>query len=252
VTELLFLGTGAADTMHAVFPDNFDNKDNRRCTSSLLDGHVLLDCGPHTLQSLKIAGVDISTITDVIFTHLHKDHFDAEAVKTVAKAAKSPLHLWFVEGAELPQTENTVLHPVTPLKTYEGNGFTLVGLPANHGVPTIHPSIEIDCKKLLYALDGAWFPYEAVEYMKEKQYDTVVLDCTVGDYLGDYRMGEHNSVPMLRVMVPSLHTLGIINEKTQVVLDHLATCLHKPYAETCTLVKNDGFTVAFDGLKIQL
>lgn len=252
MSELLCLGTGAADTMHKAFPDNFDNKDNRRCTASLLDGHILLDCGPHVLQSLAIAGADLQNITDVIFTHLHSDHCNIDNLTAIANVKTTPLHVWYIAGDAMPQIENIVLHPVKLFETYEGDGFTLTGLPGNHGVPTMHPSIEIGGKKLLYALDGAWFTYDAVEHMKKKQYDAVVLDCTVGDYLGDYRMGEHNSVPMLRVMVPSMRTLDIIKEGTKVVLDHLATCLHKSYAETCALVKNDNFTVAFDGLKLEI
>lgn len=55
MSELLFLGTGAADTMHKTFAAHFDNKDDRRCTASLLNGHILLDCGPHVLQSLTVA-----------------------------------------------------------------------------------------------------------------------------------------------------------------------------------------------------
>lgn len=252
MSELLCLGTGAADTMTRAFPADFDNKDNRRCTASLLDGHILLDCGPHVLQSLAVAGVALESITDVIFTHLHSDHCSIDNLTAIANAKTAPLHIWHLAGETLPVLQNTVLHSVTLLEAYEGNGFTLTGLPGNHGVPTMHPSVEIGGKKLLYALDGAWFTYDAVEHMKKKQYDAVVLDCTVGDYLGDYRMGEHNSVPMLRVMVPSMKTLGIVTEDTKVIIDHLATCLHTSHAETCTLVQNDGFTVAFDGLKIEL
>ncbi len=249
---LLLLGTGAADTMNKAFSETFDNKDARRCTASLLDGHILFDCGPHVLQSLAVAGVALGDITDVIFTHLHVDHCHINNLTAIANAKAKPLHVWYPAADTLPQIDNTVLHPVTLFETYEGDGFTLTGILGNHGVSTMHLSIESGGKKLLYALDGAWFTYDAVEYMKNRQYDTVVLDCTVGDYLGDYRMGEHNSVPMLRVMVPSMQTLGILKEDTKVVLDHLATCLHKSYEETCALVKNDGFIVGFDGLKLEI
>lgn len=100
-----------------------------------------MDCGPHTVAALGIAGVALSEITDIIFTHLHDDHFHAQSVALIAAAKDVPL----------------------------------------------------------------------------------------------------------RVMVPSLETLGIITKDTHVVLSHLATCLHRSYAETCDLVKNDGLSSDLTG-----
>lgn len=83
-------------------------------------------------------------------------------------------------------------------------------------------------------------------------YDMFIFDATVGDYLGDYRLGEHNSIPMIRMLIPSMKTLNIIDENTRLVLSHLAVCLHKPYTETYEITKNDNLTVAFDGLKLRI
>lgn len=80
----------------------------------------------------------------------------------------------------------------------------------------------------------------------------MVLDATCGDYAGDYRMGEHNSIPMIRLMLPSLKTWGVINEQTKVYLSHLAPKLHLPHEETVALVAKDGLLVAYDGLELEL
>jgi hypothetical protein len=79
-----------------------------------------------------------------------------------------------------------------------------------------------------------------------------VLDGTVGDYEGDFRMAEHNSIPMIRLMLPSMKTKEIVTEKTKVYISHLAPRLHKSHAETVEIVKNDGICVAYDGLTVEI
>ena len=54
------------------------------------------------------------------------------------------------------------------------------------------------------------------------------------------------------MMAASFRTWGVTHDKTQIVLDHLARTLHKSFEETCDIVKNDGFVVAFDGMELIL
>ncbi len=250
--SLLFLGTGAADSRERTFPRHFQDKDQRRCASALLDGHILIDCGPHVLEALRAADIDSAAITDVVLTHLHSDHFHPESLRAIAEATPEKLNVWYYEKAELPEIENCMLHPVTLFASYATADFTLTGVSANHSTQAMHLSFEIGGKRLLYALDGAWMTYETAQYTRDKRYDAVVMDCTVGDYTGDYRMAEHNSIPMIRLMTPSMKALGILSELSKVVLSHLAVTLHRSYAETFGLVKEDGYLVAYDGMQITL
>ena len=105
---------------------------------------------------------------------------------------------------------------------------------------------------MLYALDGGWFLTASYNYLRNQKLDLAVLDATCGDYVGDYRMGEHNSIPMIRLMLPSLKKWGAIDDDTRIYLSHLAPKLHASHAETVELVAKDGLLVAYDGLEIQL
>ena len=105
---------------------------------------------------------------------------------------------------------------------------------------------------IFYALDGAWFLHETYYALKNTNLDFLVLDCTCGDYEGDYRIGEHNTIPMIRLMLPSLKKWGTITEKTQVYASHLAPSLHKSHEETVEILQKDGVYVAYDGLSLQL
>jgi hypothetical protein len=88
--------------------------------------------------------------------------------------------------------------------------------------------------------------------LERRRLDLAVLDCTMGDYDGDYRIGEHNSIKMLRVMLPSLKKVEIIDEHTKVYFSHLAPSLHKPHDETVEIMKEIGASVAYDGLEIEI
>ena len=112
--------------------------------------------------------------------------------------------------------------------------------------------MSLFCKKLFYSLDGAWMLNDTANFLRNKVFDAVVLDATVGDYVGDFRLGEHNSIPMIRLMIPSMKTLNIIDDNTSIYLSHIACCLHKSYVETCEITKDDGFIIAYDGFAITL
>lgn len=244
---LLFLGTGAADSINEQFT-GFENRDRRRCSSLLVDGHVLFDCGPHALQAALALGVDPAKITDIVITHFHADHFDRESVMKIAGAGNRTLHFWVREDAVFVPFVNCCLHRMTLFEQNDIGGLSVTSLPANHDAYAQHLSVEEPGFRLFYGPDGAWLTGETVNYMRGKKYDVMVMDATVGDTVGDYRMGEHNSIPMLRLMVPSFNTLEIAHKKTAVILSHMAMCLHKSHERTVQIVQEDGFTVAYDGM----
>ena len=61
-------------------------------------------------------------------------------------------------------------------------------------------------------------------------------------------MAEHNSIPMIRIMLPSLRTVGMIDGHTKIILSHLAPSLHKSHEETVKIADAFGATVAYDGM----
>jgi hypothetical protein len=65
-------------------------------------------------------------------------------------------------------------------------------------------------------------------------------------------MGEHNAIPMIRMMEKSFHTFGIADENTKIVLDHLARTLHPAFDEICASVEKDGYLVAYDGMQLSV
>ena len=254
--DLIFLGTCACDfspKLKNEFKDKFD-PDARRASSVLLNGKFLIDCGPHCCSSLEIINKNFSEISDIFFTHFHSDHFNEENVRKIALSRKEPLRLWARADAEIPEIENTEIIRMEKETVYKYGGMKITALEANHD-ETAFPQwllFEKNRKKFLYALDGAWYMLNTYNFLKNSRLSLLVCDATVGDYEGDYRMAEHNSIPMIRLMLPSLKTAGIVDGKTEIVLSHLAPSLHKSHKETEKISSEFGAKTAFDGMKITI
>ena len=255
--EILFLGTCACDyspLLASVYKDTFD-KDARRSSCALVNGQYLFDCGEHCLESLRIAKVNLSEISDIFITHLHSDHYNKEHIAVIAKASERVLRVWVREDAKVPDIPNVEWQYMQKAKQYAvSECVSVTGLLANHdaGCYPQHILLEVNGKKLFYALDGAWFLNETWYQLKCAEVDFLVLDATCGDYAGDYRIGEHNTIPMIRVMLPSLKTWKVVKDSTKIYLSHIAPSLHKPHQETEKLIETDGLKLAYDGLQVNI
>ena len=112
--------------------------------------------------------------------------------------------------------------------------------------------IERGGKSLLYATDGAWILYDALYALKGKRLDAAAFDATVGDYTGDFRAGEHNSIHMLRLLLPSLRTVDALRPDTAVYLTHIAPSLHQPHRDEAPRLAREGLILAHDGLTVEI
>ena len=232
---ILFLGTCACDfspRLQTDCKDRFD-KDVRRSSSILIDGHILVDC--------------------VFLTHLHSDHFDAANIQKIAAAKDEKLRLWVRADACMPQFKNVEVIRMEPGREYAaGDGIAVTSLEANHTDFPQHFIFEKAGKKIFYGLDGAWVLNESFRKMRGRCFDLLILDCTMGDYDGDLRISEHNSIPMVRMLLKSFATVGVTGQNSRVYLSHLAPSLHKPHTETEKICAQFGAQVAYDGLVLKV
>lgn len=257
--KIRFVGTCACDyspLLKTTLRDRLD-KDARRSSCALIDGHVLIDCGDHALDSLRIQNLSLSAIDAVLLTHLHSDHYNAEHIRAIASAAPRELVVAAHEGAmeELHQALqgcNARLLPLKYLEETEIVGLDVTALPANHTCHPAHYLIKSGDRKLYYATDGAWILYDALYHLKGQKVDLIALDATVGDYEGDFRVGEHNSIPMIRLMLASLSKLEIYKPDAKIYLTHIAPSLHKPHDQTVRALVPEGLLVAYDGLEVEI
>lgn len=252
--KITFLGTAAADfspLLQTEYKDKLD-KDARRSSSILIDEQYLVDCGPHVADSLRIQNLDCSKITDLFLTHFHADHCNLECIAQIAAQTEEPLRIWYRAGATPDPVPHAVFCPLEPGEERQIGDLKVKALAANHTEWPLHYDFERDGHRMFYGCDGAWVLNETFYAMMKRNYHCMILDGTVGDYVGDFRLGEHNSIPMIRLMVASFRSQQVIAPEGMIYLSHIAPSLHAPHAETEALLEKDDLRLAYDGLTVEI
>lgn len=265
--KLLFLGTGAAD---GVVGKPMGERVYRRCSSALIDRTLLIDPGPHIFDFAAQYGEAglYDGVTDILCTHSHGDHFDPDTVAALLSHNPS-LTLW---GDDAIRRKLTRLAPAVaaairfvPLTHgawADIGDYRVLSVRSNHSTGeadeiTLHHIIEHGGRRLFYGLDGAWLLRESWNVMRalEGEYHAMIFDVTCGTSLDEFRVFEHNTIPMLSVMLEGMRhkNFHVIGEHTRLYAHHLARSLHAPDYETiCAQLAPLGMTVAYDGLTIDI
>ena len=243
--KLQFLGTGAADWRG---PD--ERGEYRRYTSTQVDESLLIDVSSAALEQITSP----ETIADVFFTHSHYDHFNLDALKALAPCRVYAHSSWVddIRGEGLE---------VIPLEIGEAvetpSGYRVLPMPANHSTdradeqPLIY-LIEGDDKRLLYATDGAWLMNRVHHLIGDRVLDAAVFDATIGDgFRGDYRIFEHNSIDMVRLMVETMRATGRLAPDAPVYLTHMARTLHADQ-KTIESKLEKPLIACYDGMTVEI
>ena len=253
MNEILFLGTGAADW-------DIQNKGEyfRRNSAALINGELLVDCGKHIFDFAEsVNEKDLyKNVTDIVITHNHWDHFCKESVIKLAQTQKIRVgcdkQIRNVIG-EHPNIEFVVF---TPFETKKIGRYEVTPLLANHHIVAdgdayaFHYIINTsDGKTVFYGLDGAWFLRPSWEEMKKYKFNVMVFDCTVGDK-ADWRLFEHNTIPMLRMMIEGIKQADMVAENGMLVASHMARTLHGSHEETKRILEEINMLTAYDGMKL--
>ncbi len=234
-----FIGTGAAD-----YPKHSDAPEKRRYTSTLVDDCLLIDGTDSIIDDLD----KIKNVPAMIFTHSHKDHFEKEFKDMVSPKESFCDKSW---------AEDCEAMPLTPYVSFETAGFKITPLPANHSTPRKDEQpliyiLEKDGERVLYATDGGWLLNGAYHAIKEgAPLDAAIFDGTVGDQLpNDWRIFEHNTLPMVRNMKKAMIGAKLLKENAPVIVTHLARTLHpdqKTLEENEKAMGNE-LIIAYDGM----
>jgi phosphoribosyl 1,2-cyclic phosphate phosphodiesterase len=250
--ELVFLGTGAADF-------NIDERQEgelfRRLTTAQINEDLLIDCSPHVSDYLEKNNADISTVAHILLTHLHSDHYAPQQLQSLFK---KEVCLWTEPqthcqlARELPHFAKGVLKPFE--KTQVGD-YEVIAVPANHAVTDktqvpLHYIISKDNQRLFWGCDGSWLLTDTWLEIKKYQYDVMVLDGTLGNAEGDYRIFEHNNLRMIKEMVATIKALHILKPGGQIIISHLSKYAHKTHDALQKEMEAYGVLVAYDGFKI--
>jgi phosphoribosyl 1,2-cyclic phosphate phosphodiesterase len=189
---------------------------------------------------------------------------DVRALRTLAatRVGRSPLRLWGhpLALARLPWLEGIEHHPVQVGETFCLGRYTIQPLAGNHWVdesqeqPLLYLFLS-EAEKWFYATDTAWFPTQTWRRLAQLQLDAIIWDGTYGDELSTIApLGQfgHNTLAMLRLILPTAMHEKVLKPEAQVILTHLSKNYHPTHEALENKLLADGMIPAFDGMVVQI
>lgn len=241
--RITLLGTGSADGWPNPFCDcascttERDEGRARRPSAALVDGRLLVDCGPTTPH--LPAGRSLRDVEHLLVTHAHPDHLQPAVLLTRSWVdAGRHLHVWGPAHAMaacrpwIGADADVTLHVVAPgddvaLLTVGGR-YAVRVLPAEHhhgdGDVLAQEAVLFvvtapDGHRLLYATDTGPLPTSTIAAVGGRV-DAALMDETFGDHTGHGR--GHLDLSTLPDVLAALQAGGVVDERTVVAATHLS------------------------------
>ena len=249
--KLTFLGTGAADYDW----NRYGEANIMGSTSTLLEDHILLDCGPTVSRALQRFNISFEKIDTIVNTHSHSDHFNIGNIREVAASRKIDFYGSPQACAQVADCCNT--HPLTMGDEFTVGNCHFLTLPANHAVEDIHEEvfnylISGNGKTLLYALDSAWMLTKARRLIGKKHIDAIIWDATMSEP-DNWRIFEHSDPVMFDSIRRVLLQTGNIDANVKVWFDHRARTLWpQDVAEQEAIAQKNNVMLAYEGESVTI
>lgn len=267
--EILLLGTGSADG----WPNPFCRCDSCRWasgpagairgqTAALIDGVLLLDCGPEAPRAALRFGRSLADVRHILFTHGHPDHVGPLALLMRHwLPSEDPLEVLGPQSA-LAQCRDWIGgdDPVTLRAVHPGDDLFLGDyrvrvLPAAHGADIGGEAVLYDVQdsqsggRIFWATDTGPLPEQTYAALAGAALDAVFLEETFGHYT-DHGT-EHHDLPAFRTTVARLRDCGAVTDTTDVVAIHLGH-FNPPEPELTAVLSDSGARPGSDGEVVQV
>ena len=271
--KFTFLGTASCEGIPALFCNCprcaaarvLGGKNIRTRAQALIDDDILIDLPPDTLYHFQTQGIEGHKIKHLLMTHSHSDHLFPKEIhnrgpKRCSDMEADVLHVWCTKGtfdafsAVGVREDYVQLHLIRPFEPFMLGKYRVTPLPATHndaGEPVIY-LIEGE-KTLLYALDSGYFSGEVFDYLaaQKVKLDFTVFDCSLVERDWPHILA-HMGVHRIRRTVQQLRELGVATDGTTHSISHFSHNGQALHDDIEALVKEDGYLVPYDGLKIEL
>lgn len=226
--KIQFLGTG---TPRNELRKSYDDRDDRRCSSIMIDDLMIVDPGPDIYKFEKEFGYSglYDEVETVLCTNKSKSNYSKKAMlKLSAKELK-----------------------VRNFKTAESRFFTVTAYPANYtGAKNSKCYViksKTDGRKIFYSGEGAWLLGPVAEELQKDRYDLMIFEATVGEGSGDGRIFEHNNLAMVKELAK------VFAQRTdRFMITHMDCDSHADHETLCKEMAPFGIDVAFDNLTITI
>ncbi len=220
-------------------------------TAALVDGVLLLDCGPETPHAAQRAGVDLTALRHVLITHAHPDHCSPAFLLFRSWVGDDPLDVLgpadVIEAARMWVAPDAGVNfvVVAPGDRLEVGGYDVRVLGAAHGDATVLYDVTAPSGgRVLYATDTGPLPDATVAAVRDAAFDVVLLEETFGDHVTHGT--EHLDLGTFPEQVRRLRAVGAVHDATDLVAVHLSHH-NPPTAELTRRLAAWGARVVDDG-----
>lgn len=273
--KLQYLGTAAAEAFPGVFchcetcakARTLGGKNIRRRSGMMVNDTTLIDFPPDIYALSLELGLDLGSVTDLMITHSHGDHFDVGELNMRQNGMfchlgqdAPPLRLYGDDGvARVMKAAGADKYPYvayTPLSYFDpvklANGLVFTPLPASHaeGENACIFLIEDGRHRVLYGHDTGLLPEADYPFLEGKPLDFVSLDCCNGSHSTEYF--GHMGMPQCRKVADRLEALGCIRPDTRLMLNHFSHNCGELHEDLVAKAADIGFEVAYDGMIVTL
>lgn len=260
--DVVLLGTGSADGWPNPFCTCASCSAERGAgrvrgqTSALVDGRLLLDCGPETPRAAERAGVPLDGLRHVLLTHRHPDHCSPAFLLFRSWAGDEPLdvvgppdvlddcRMWVAPGSRVRFV------PVAAGERLRLGGYDVRVLAARHGTPGSGVLYDVSGggRRLLYATDTGPLPDDTVGAVRDAGFDVVLLEETFG-VRADHGT-DHLHLQTFADQVRRLREAGAATDDTDLVAVHLSHH-NPPTPELARRLSAWGARVVDDGTRLR-
>ncbi|PTR31062.1 adenosylcobinamide kinase /adenosylcobinamide-phosphate guanylyltransferase [Rhodococcus sp. OK519] len=201
-------------------------------TAALIDGAILLDCGPDAPRAAVRAGRSLASVRYILLTHAHPDHLNPAALlfRSWVQADRPLDVIGPADALDLCRDwvgpdDPVNFVPVVPGDRIALNGYTLRVLEAAHRVFRDGDSVLYDVtspagSRLLWATDTGPLPSSTLDAVRDARYDALFLEETFGTRT-DLGAGHHDLTTFPRTLA-ALRDADAITAATDVVAVHLS------------------------------
>ena len=232
--NLTLLGTGSADgwpNPHCSCASCTSARSAgllRGQTAALLDGVLLLDCGPSAPEAAQRAGLDLTGLRHVLLTHAHPDHCAPAFLLFRSWVSEAPLDVLgppeVVEQARMWVAPDSAVRfvPVEAGERHRLGEYDVRVHAAAHGEPGSCVLYDVTGPggRLLYATDTGPLPQETVDALRDAGFDVLLLEETFGDHLGHGT--DHLDLGTFPDQLRRLREVGALGADSDVVGVHLS------------------------------
>ena len=271
-----YLGTAAAEGIPGLFCNcevcniarSRGGKDIRTRSQALVGDDLLIDFPADTYQHILRYGLRLDRIRYLLVTHSHNDHFypadlalrgmdcahDMQCADLDVYCNEAVAARFYAENPANSVKEHIRFHLVEPYQCVGFGKYKVWPLPTKHMKTETAMIYVLQCggKTIFYGNDTGIPAQEVLDFIAAQKFvfDFVSLDCTFGSkpINGDSHMSLSGADEFRR----QLQKTGAVNDKSVLYVTHFShngRPLHEEMVKAAAAV---GFSVAYDGLEINV